>query len=107
MRTIVHCLSFLREKVYTNWIGKYFRRGKALEDITPSHMVKMFDPARTAKGKSDIDIKDNEEEYEEEKYDQITNDDSDIFKKYGKDEKYHHFIIKKGLIGKILPNIVE
>ena len=26
-----------------NWIDKYFRRGKALEEIRPSHFVNMYD----------------------------------------------------------------
>ena len=29
-----------------NGIDKYFRRGKLLNDITSSHMIKMYDPAR-------------------------------------------------------------
>ena len=28
-------------------VDQYFRRGKVLNDNTPSHMVKIFDPART------------------------------------------------------------
>ena len=36
-----------------NWIDKFFRRGNTLEDICPSHMVKMYNPARKGKKNED------------------------------------------------------
>ena len=92
-----------REGLYyekSNWIDKYFRRGKSLEEITPSHMVKMFDPARGANKKEETYDDDNDNE-------QGINDELDMIKKYGKESKYHHFILRNGEKGKMLPEIVE
>ena len=74
-----------REGLYyekPNWIDRYFRRGKALEDINPSQMVKMYDPLRTAKQKNDTGIYDNKDDADN---DEIDNEDAD--RKYGQEAK--------------------
>ena len=95
-----------REGLYyekPNWIDKYFRRGKTLEDITPSHIVKMYDSARYIKENSDKTSDDNDQKND----DELNDAEADTVKKHGKEAKYHHFITKTGHPGKILPQVVE
>ena len=92
-----------REGLYyekPNWIDKYFRRGKSLNEITPAHMVKMFDPSRGTNKNKEINSDDSDDE-------QPMNNEKDMLQKYGKEAKYHCFITKKGEKFKMLPEVVE
>ena len=88
-----------REGLYfekPNWIDKYFRREKALEEIRPSHFVKMYDSHSGKVPK----IKDDNDSHEEE-------DDKDTKEKYGNEAKFHYFITREGKLGKPLPKYVK
>ena len=84
-----------------NWIDKFLRRGNALKDIVPSHMVKMYDPvSKGSKETADAEESDNEDE-------DGSDDFADSVTKYGKEAKYHHIIKSDGKPGKKLPRYVE
>ncbi len=96
-----------REGLYyekPNWIDKYFRRGKYVEDICPSHLVKMYDPDTKGTNSTNDDEDggndDNHDENDEEA------DFSDTVRKYGKEAKFHHIITPLGP-GKKLPKLIE
>ena len=93
-----------REGLYfekPNWIDKYFRRGKALEDICPSHFVKIYD---SFSGKAPKIAEDNDSHEEEDE--EQDNEETDTIRKYGKETKFHHFITSEGKLGKPLPTFV-
>ena len=83
------------------WIDKCFRRENALEDICPSHFVKIYD---SFSGKAPKIAEDNDS-YEEEDEEQ-DNEETDTIRKYGKEAKFHHFITSEGKLGKPLPKFV-
>ena len=80
-----------------NWIEKFFRRGKALKDIFPSHLVKMYDPATKGMKYEDDEADD---EIDSEDFDKANSDYSETVKKYGNEAKFHHLITSSGVLGK-------
>ena len=99
-----------REGLYyekPNWIDKYFRRGKNLEDICPSHLVKMFDPDTKGISSSNNDGDDEDDDNVDEDVDDHEIDFSQSVKKYGKEAKFHHMITSSGKPGKKLPKYIE
>ena len=88
-----------------NWIDKYFRRGKKTQLICPSHLAKMYDPDKNG-GKSTKKGEDSEEdEVDDEEGDD--EDFSETVKEYGKEAKFHHFILNDGKPGRKLPKYIE
>ena len=82
----------------TNWIDKFFRKGKALEELCPLQLVKMYDYVTQGK------VEDSAYVIEDGHGDDDDDAEfSETVKKYGKEAKFHHIIKSNGKPGKKLP----
>ena len=88
-----------REGLYyekPNWIDKYFRRGKSLEGMCPSHLVKMYDPETRGKTSTGVEHDDGDDYEDDDENDNDNSDFSETLKKHGKEAKFHHIITPNG-----------
>ena len=87
-----------------NWIEKFFRLGKALNDIFPAHLVKIYDPATKVMKYVNSEADDEKDSND---FDKANSVYSETVQKYGNEAKFHHFMTSTGVPGKMLPNIIE